>query len=124
MTPTLASQPLQGCDRIYVLSEGLVVEQGTHAALMAARGVYAEMFEMQRAQRAFAQHLATGSAASMDGLEDDFDAGMASDDVVMVPGGLEEGGDRQEEAAPSSEDEGPQGDAVSLAAGPPGQSLP
>lgn len=38
---------LQGCDRIYVLAEGRVVEQGRHEELLAARGVY---FDMWRAQ--------------------------------------------------------------------------
>ena len=34
-------------DRIIVLANGQVVEQGTHAALVAAGGLYAELFEMQ-----------------------------------------------------------------------------
>ena len=36
-------------DRIVVLGGGKVIEQGTHAALVAARGLYAELFEMQAA---------------------------------------------------------------------------
>lgn len=36
-------------DRIYVLHEGAVIEQGTHATLMAAGGRYADMFTMQAA---------------------------------------------------------------------------
>jgi ABC-type multidrug transport system fused ATPase/permease subunit len=31
---------IRGADRIIVMDQGRVVEQGTHAALMAARGVY------------------------------------------------------------------------------------
>jgi ATP-binding cassette subfamily B protein len=34
-------------DRIVVLSDGKIVEQGTHAELMAARGLYEELFTIQ-----------------------------------------------------------------------------
>ena len=36
-------------DRIVVLGEGRVVEEGTHDALLARGGLYAELFEMQAA---------------------------------------------------------------------------
>jgi ATP-binding cassette, subfamily B, bacterial len=36
-------------DRILVLRDGRVVEEGNHAKLMAARGLYAEMYELQAA---------------------------------------------------------------------------
>lgn len=36
-------------DKIYVLDEGRVVEQGTHAELMADQGLYASMYSSQRA---------------------------------------------------------------------------
>jgi ATP-binding cassette subfamily B protein len=36
-------------DRIVVLNGGHVVEEGTHEALVARRGLYAELFEMQAA---------------------------------------------------------------------------
>lgn len=36
-------------DRIVVLNEGHVVEEGTHEGLVAQRGLYAELFEMQAA---------------------------------------------------------------------------
>jgi ATP-binding cassette subfamily B protein len=36
-------------DRIVVLNEGHVVEEGTHEALVAQRGLYAELFDMQAA---------------------------------------------------------------------------
>ena len=34
-------------DRIYVLDHGAVVEQGDHATLMAADGIYAQLFTLQ-----------------------------------------------------------------------------
>ncbi|KAF8062057.1 ATM1 [Scenedesmus sp. PABB004] len=39
-----------GCDRILVLSEGRLVEQGSHGALLAAGGVYADMWRAQAAE--------------------------------------------------------------------------
>jgi ATP-binding cassette subfamily B protein len=38
---------VRSADRIYVLSEGEIVEEGTHATLMDRRGAYAEMFTLQ-----------------------------------------------------------------------------
>ena len=34
-------------DRIVVMDDGRVVEQGTHAQLLAARGLYARLAELQ-----------------------------------------------------------------------------
>ncbi|PSC71946.1 metal ABC transporter permease [Micractinium conductrix] len=48
---------VQACDRIYVMSDGLVAEQGTHAELMAARGIYWDMWQLQRAEQALEAHL-------------------------------------------------------------------
>jgi ATP-binding cassette subfamily B protein len=38
---------VRSADRIYVLDQGKVVEQGTHEQLMAAEGRYAELFTLQ-----------------------------------------------------------------------------
>ena len=38
---------VRSADRIYVLDQGRVTEHGTHEALMAAGGTYAELFSLQ-----------------------------------------------------------------------------
>jgi ATP-binding cassette, subfamily B, bacterial len=40
----------QHADRIYVLHHGRVIEQGTHAELLALAGQYAELFNLQASQ--------------------------------------------------------------------------
>ena len=39
---------IEACDRIVVIEQGRVVEQGTHQALLAAGGVYARLHSLQR----------------------------------------------------------------------------
>lgn len=48
---------IQGCTRIYVLKDGRVAEQGSHAELISQGGVYADMWAMQLAQEALEEHL-------------------------------------------------------------------
>ncbi|MBO5986950.1 MAG: ATP-binding cassette domain-containing protein [Lachnospiraceae bacterium] len=38
---------IAGYDYVYVLSEGSIVESGTHSSLMARKGIYAQLFEKQ-----------------------------------------------------------------------------
>lgn len=38
---------ISGYDYVYVLSEGCIVESGTHSSLMARKGIYAQLFEKQ-----------------------------------------------------------------------------
>ena len=35
------------CDRIVLLEDGRIVEEGTHASLMEKKGRYADLYEMQ-----------------------------------------------------------------------------
>ena len=46
---------VQRCDKIIVLSNGVVAEQGTHEELMAARRIYYDMWEIQKAADAEAE---------------------------------------------------------------------
>ena len=41
---------LRGADRILVMDEGKLVEEGTHAELLQAGGLYATMHEQQQAE--------------------------------------------------------------------------
>ncbi len=40
---------VRSADRIYVMKEGEIVEEGSHHELVAGRGLYAELFELQAA---------------------------------------------------------------------------
>jgi len=43
--------PLAWCDRIVVMNEGRIVEEGDHATLLSRGGAYARLWEMQRIQQ-------------------------------------------------------------------------
>ncbi len=53
-----------GCDRILVIHEGRVAEQGTHAALLAAGGLYAQLMREQAEEAALAAPLAIAPVAT------------------------------------------------------------
>jgi ATP-binding cassette subfamily B protein/ATP-binding cassette subfamily C protein len=66
ITHRLAS--VRQADRIYVLHDGRVTEQGGHAELMAAGGRYAELYSLQASQYDVAvRHGRTGSRARVSG---------------------------------------------------------
>jgi ATP-binding cassette, subfamily B, bacterial len=56
---------VRSADRIYVLDQGRVVEAGTHQELMAAGGLYAELFTLQA--RAYLEPAPRGHGAGRDG---------------------------------------------------------
>ena len=47
--------PLKGADRIYVLHEGKVAEQGTHAELVSKNGLYERLVRYQQMEKSLAQ---------------------------------------------------------------------
>lgn len=57
---------VQRCDKIVVMSGGVVAEQGTHEELMAARRIYFDMWEVQKAADAEAEKVCFSSFGSMD----------------------------------------------------------
>ena len=44
-----ARTTVKSVDRIYILHEGEIVDDGSHAELVAQAGIYAELFELQAA---------------------------------------------------------------------------
>ena len=57
---------VRSADRIYVMHEGEIVEEGTHAELMALGGRYAELFTMQ-AKAYFPEEYGEGARAAVPG---------------------------------------------------------
>lgn len=66
---------IQGCDTIFVLKDGLVAEQGTHASLMDSKGLYYDMWNMQATEDALvgSKDAASGSSSS----EEDDEIGVS-----------------------------------------------
>lgn len=57
---------VQRCDQIVVMSGGVVAEQGTHEELMAARRIYFDMWEVQKAADAEAEKVCCAPFGSCD----------------------------------------------------------
>lgn len=64
---------VQRCDKIVVMSGGVIAEQGTHDELMAARRVYYDMWQVQKAAEAEAEKVCLMSFGSLDGSMDSGD---------------------------------------------------
>ncbi|KAL4423145.1 hypothetical protein ABPG77_007798 [Micractinium sp. CCAP 211/92] len=93
---------VQACDRIYVLSDGRVEEQGTHQELLSARGLYWEMWNLQLAEQELEGHLHTGEEEG---------GGPASPaarqrTAQQHRGGRQQGAEDLSGSSSSSEDEG------------------
>jgi len=50
-------------DRILVMDQGRIIEQGSHSELYAARGAYYEMWELQREERESGEQVQAGKPA-------------------------------------------------------------
>lgn len=62
---------VQRCDKIIVMSGGVIAEQGTHEELMAARRIYYDMWEVQKAADAEAEKVVCSSFGSYDSSVDE-----------------------------------------------------
>lgn len=54
---------IRNCDRIVVLSAGVVVEEGTHDQLMSRGAVYRDMWEMQAKEASRGNGVAEGTTS-------------------------------------------------------------
>ena len=64
---------VQRCDKIIVMSGGVIAEQGTQEELMAARRIYYDMWEVQKAADAEAEKVVCSSFGSYDSSVDEGD---------------------------------------------------
>ena len=62
---------IQKADNIVVMSQGAVVEQGTHNELLSRRGAYAKLVRSQDLERASGNHASEKSEFSDEDVEDD-----------------------------------------------------
>ncbi|WPT13144.1 ABC transporter B family member 25 [Picochlorum sp. SENEW3] len=85
---------IQGCDKIYVLKDGVVAEQGTHVGLMEQRGIYFDMWNMQIAEEALEGHdddenSSSGEEDSTVLVEERDEMGILDDgDYEWMPAGI------------------------------------
>ena len=75
---------VQRCDKIVVMSGGIIAEQGTHEELMAARRIYYDMWQVQKAAEAEAEKVCCASFGSFDGSMDSVDDGTSPAKQLLV----------------------------------------
>ncbi|GIL88785.1 hypothetical protein Vretimale_19621 [Volvox reticuliferus] len=102
---------VRNCDRIVVLRSGVVVEEGSHEQLMARRGEYAAMWELQANQQVTA--LAPGED---DGGITDSDVELSDTEDLEPDQEVREGATRGAAATDSMDDIGAGGAAAGRAA--------
>jgi ATP-binding cassette subfamily B protein len=79
---------IQQADQILVVSEGRIVERGRHLDLLAAGGLYAELYRTQFRREAASDEAATDEAASAEAATDEPAAGgerAAADEDLISP---------------------------------------
>jgi ABC-type sugar transport system ATPase subunit len=78
---------VKGCDRIVVLSEGTVVEQGSHEALLGKNGLYAQMWRRQidEATREETEGVVMGRTPAPEEDEQEGGAALAAAAAAAVP---------------------------------------
>ena len=70
-----------GADKILVVDEGRIVEAGTHAELLAAGGLYAELYRTQFERQREPDGTAEGQVAGLPAAEVEADLAAAADEV-------------------------------------------
>lgn len=67
---------IASCDKIFVMKNGRVFEEGTHNELLRAKGLYHEMWSMQESQDLRGDDDMSGAGATIKGAEHARDSGV------------------------------------------------